>query len=193
MARYIGPQKKLDRRFGLLAESPVEPVRSKSHRRPRRKSEYGIRLEEKQKVKHIYGILERQFRRYFTRAQKNPSNTGFVLLQQLEKRLDNVIYRLGFVSTRRAARQIVNHGHVMVNGRRVDIPSYNVSEGDEIVLKEKILSIPMVIEHMKDTETVQVPPWLRRSGNMGTVIRELKDNDINEDIDIRLIIEYYSR
>jgi len=193
MARYTGPQKKRDRRFGLLQETIVEAPRSKTRRRPRRKSEYGIRLEEKQKVRHIYGVLERQFKRYFARAHKNPSNTGLVLMEQLEKRLDNVIYRLGFAPTRRGARQIVNHGHVTINGGRVDIPSYSVSPGEKIELKEHILAIPMVTESLENKEETQVPSWLRRSGNIGTVVRELTEDDIRDDVDIRLIIEYYSK
>ncbi|NCS32653.1 30S ribosomal protein S4 [bacterium] len=191
MARYTGPQTKRDRRFKLLPESMVEEPKTRG--RHSRKSEFGIRLEEKQKLKHIYGVLEKQFRRYFEQAQKTPMNTGLVLMQQLENRLDNVVYRLGFLPTRRAARQFVNHGNVLVNGKRIDVPSYNVKEGDKVTLKEKALSVPVVVQTLEDHDSTNVPAWLIRSGNIGTVRGILAEDDLRDDIDIQLIIEYYSR
>lgn len=189
MARYTGPRIKYKRRFKLLPESPA----GESHRDRRRKSDYGIRLEEKQKLKFIYGVLERQFRRYFARAIQESQNTGQVLLQLLETRLDNVVYRLGFARTRPQARQLVTHGHVLVDERKVDIPSYNVKVGQTITLVPPTLENLQVQEAMQKSSPDDLPAWLKRKGPVGKVGRLPKDKDLRDDIDINLIIEHYSR
>ena len=191
MARYTGAVIKKKKRFGLLAESPVEEKGKRKF--TKRKSPYGIRLEEKQKLKFIYGLLERQFRRYYNQARKNPSNTGVILMQLLEQRLDNVVYRLGFAATRRAARQLVCHGHIRVNDQKVDIPSYNVQVGDLITLKPKALEFVDVQKVLEETKEENTPGWLARKGPVGTVKSLPGEDDLRSDIDLQLIIEYYSR
>ncbi len=186
MSRYTGPITKKLRRFKLLPESPTET-------RGRRKSAYGVRLEEKQKLKFIYGVSEKQFRRYFSQAQKNPTNTGIILLQQLELRLDNVVYRLGFAKTRRAARQLVNHGHVLVDDQRVDIPSYRVNVGQTVTLKPQSLENAFVQEQLKGTKPEEFPNWITRKGPVGMIKSLPGADDLRDDIDLQLIIEYYSR
>jgi small subunit ribosomal protein S4 len=121
---------------------------------------YGMQLREKQKVKRIYGILEKQFRLYFEKAEKMKGITGENLLILLERRLDNVVYRLGFAASRRHARQLVSHGHVLVNNKKVDLPSYLTNPGDVITLKEKMLKSPIITELLEKVETRGLPPWL---------------------------------
>lgn len=178
-----------------MPESPQEEKtkgRTKGKRR-RKISDYGIRLREKQKLKFIYGVLERQFRRYFEKALKNPKDTGKVLLSLLECRLDNVLYRLGFAKTRRQARQLVTHGHVLVDDKKVDIASYNVKKGQIITLKQDSLTIPLVQESLKDNKPEQLAGWLERKGPVGRIKRVPEKDDLRVDIDISLIVEYYSR
>lgn len=189
MSRYTGPRTKYKKRFKLLPESPQE----KGHRRRRRKSDYGVRLDEKQKLKFIYDITEKQFRRYFKRARQQPADTGETLLRQLEMRLDNVVYRLEFASTRPQARQLVNHGHVLVNGEKVDIPSYNVGVGETVTLKPATLENPQVEELSEKLEAQDLSDWVERKGPVGKVARLPEDKDLRDDIDINLIIEFYSR
>ena len=193
MARYTGPKKKYLKKFGLLPESPQEEKTKARGKRRRKISDYGIRLREKQKLKFIYGVLERQFRRYFEKALRNPQNTGKILLSLLECRLDNVLYRLGFTKTRRQARQLVTHGHVLVDGKKVDIPSYNVKKGQTITLKQDSLAIPLVQESLKDNKLEQLASWLERKGPVGRVKKIPEKDDLRVDIDISLIVEYYSR
>lgn len=159
----------------------------------RRPSEYAVRFREKQKVKRMYGLLERQFKRFFKQASKSEGNTGTRLLQLLEMRLDNVVYRLGLALTRRAARQLVNHGHVTVNGGKVDIPSYITKVGDEVYLKpgsQKKEFAKILAEEAKKYKT---PSWLDKLANGGKVkmepAREMIDKGINENY----VVEYYSR
>lgn len=189
MARYIGPRTKLKRRFKLLPESPADEGR----RRGRRKSDYGIRLEEKQKLKFIYGVLEKQFRRCFAQASQEPRNTGQVLLQLLETRLDNVVYRLGFALTRPQARQLVAHGHVLVDEQKVDVPAYNVRAGQTVTLKPVTLENLSVQEAMQKSSAEDLATWLVRKGPVGKVERLPEGKDLRDDIDLNLIIEYYSR
>lgn len=198
MARHIGPVVKKQRRFGLLPDAPGVSgpgagFQGKKQSRPRRKSEYGVRLDEKQKLKFIYGILEKQFRRYFANAQKNPANTGTILLQQLELRLDNLVYRLGFAKTRPAARQLVNHGHVLVDNKKVDVASFQVQEGQIVTLKPSGLEILQVQEMLKETKPESLPTWLTRKGPVGMVKSQPGADDLRVDIDLQHIIEYYSR
>ena len=164
-------------------------------KRRRKESEYGIQLREKQKVKFIYGVLEKQFHSYFVRASKMPGITGENLMKILETRLDNVVFRLGFARTRKEARQTVRHGHFTVNGRRVDIPSYLVKPGDVIAVGEKYRDLLPIKEALIQSERFEVPGWLevdieKLSGNvLAMPSREQISGDINE----QLIVELYSK
>jgi len=156
---------------------------------------YGLQLREKQKAKRIYFTQEKQFRNYFERAARTRGVTGEVLLQQLERRLDNVVYRLGFAVARRQARQLVRHGHVHVNGKKVDIPSYQVSAGEEISVREKSSKL-ILVETAKDFASHQAPPaWLEvdRDAYKGRVVSLPTRNDINLPINEQLIVELYSK
>jgi small subunit ribosomal protein S4 len=206
MARYTGPKNRLSRREGV--DLNVHSVGSKSHaallkrlnvppgvhgQRGRRKvSDYGLQLREKQKVKRLYGMLERQFRRFFELARKWRGNTGDKFLQFLERRLDNTVFRMGIAPTRTLARQLVNHGHVRVNGNKVMTPSFLVSEGDVITLKPKSLDIPAV-RKMLDDKSITYPEWIERKGPVGKIVRLPERTDIKDDINEQLIIEFYSR
>jgi small subunit ribosomal protein S4 len=199
MARYTGPKHKLSRREGVnltgttsqrLADKLSAPERG---RRPRqRHSEYGLRLRAKQRVKLQYGMQERQFRRFVEEARRMSGPVGENLLQLLERRLDNAVYKLGLARTRPMARQLVSHGHVMVNDKRVDIPSYIVNPGDSIELRESALNMPIVQEELRNLHRL-VPPWLTREEKGGRVVghprREDSDAEIRED----LIVEFYAR
>lgn len=158
-------------------------------------SDYGIQLREKQKVKRIYGVLERQFRRYFEEAQKKKGVTGELLLQFLELRLDNIVYRLGFAANRRQARQLVNHGHIKVNGRVVNIPSYRVKAGDMIEVKEESRKIPFIEENISKVEHRGVPTWLELSPQefRGRVLNVPAREEIPLDVKESLIVELYSK
>jgi small subunit ribosomal protein S4 len=156
---------------------------------------YGLQLREKQKAKRMYFTQEGQFRNYFESAARSKGVTGELLLQQLERRLDNVVYRLGFAVARRQARQLVRHGHVTVNGRKVDIPSYQVHAGDEIAVREKSSKLA-VIEGAKEFASHQTPPtWLEidRDANKGRILALPKREDINLPINEQLIVELYSK
>jgi small subunit ribosomal protein S4 len=156
---------------------------------------YGLQLREKQKAKRIYFTQEKQFRNYFERAARTRGVTGEVLLQQLERRLDNVVYRLGFAVARRQARQLVRHGHVHVNGKKVDIPSYQVSAGEEVSVREKSNKL-VLVEMAKDFASHQAPPaWLEvdRDAYKGRVVSLPTRNDINLPINEQLIVELYSK
>jgi small subunit ribosomal protein S4 len=156
---------------------------------------YGLQLREKQKAKRIYFTQEKQFRNYFERAARTRGVTGVVLLQQLERRLDNVVYRLGFAVARRQARQLVRHGHVHVNGKKVDIPSYQVSAGEEVSVREKSNKL-VLVEMAKDFASHQAPPaWLEvdRDAYKGRVVSLPTRNDINLPINEQLIVELYSK
>ena len=156
---------------------------------------YGLQLREKQKAKRIYFTQEKQFRNYFERAARTSGVTGEVLLQQLERRLDNVVYRLGFAVARRQARQLVRHGHVQVNGKKVDIPSYQVTAGEEIAVRESSNKLAL-LEIAKDFASHQAPPaWLEvdRDGYKGRVVALPTRADINLPINEQLIVELYSK
>ena len=160
-----------------------------------KKSEYGLQLQEKQKVKFVYGILEKQFRMYYEKAERMNGNTGEILLSLVERRLDNVVYRLGYASTRREARQLVNHGHFTVNGKRVNIPSYLVKVGDVITVSEKSQSCTR-FKTMKEADAfVAAPKWLDRDKNnlQGTVAAMPARDDIDFEIEEHLIVELYSK
>jgi len=161
-----------------------------------KKSEYGLQLTEKQKVKFVYGILEKQFRMYYEKAERMNGNTGELLLSLIERRLDNVVYRLGFAATRREARQLVNHGHYTVNGKRVNIPSYLVSVGDVIAVCEKSCSTTR-FKMLKEADTfVVLPKWLELDA-ANNLVAKVVANPAREDIDLpieeHLIVELYSK
>lgn len=202
MARYLGPKHKICKRFRIplcgSTNCPALKSTTKSRprlrvRRQRKLSDYGVQLSEKQKTKAIYGVLEKQFRRYFEIATKKKTATGETLLQLLETRLDNVVYRLGFARTRRAARQLVSHGHVLINDKEVNIPSYQVKPQDLVTLTEKVLKNPQVVESLNLSKNGQIPTWLERKGPVGKVLRLPERAEIGEPITEHLIVEYYSR
>ncbi|MDO3651386.1 30S ribosomal protein S4, partial [Nocardia mangyaensis] len=169
MGRYLGPLTKVSRRLGVFIGGDLDSFQKRNfppgqHGRVqgrKKLSDYGIRLQEKQKLKFLYGGLrERQFRRYFEEASKKAGNTGTVLLQLLERRLDNVVYRLGFAKTRQQARQLVKHGHFLVNGKKVDIPSYRVDAGDIIEVREKSKKLAIFKENLENRDPRSIPKWL---------------------------------
>ena len=160
-----------------------------------KKSEYAMQLTEKQKVKFVYGMQERQFRSYYEKASRAEGNTGEVLLSMLERRLDNVVYRLGYASTRREARQLVNHGHFTVNGKRVNIPSFLVKVGDLVAVCEASVSKPRFKKMKEDDAFVAAPKWLDRDKNtlQGKVVAIPTKEDIDFEIAEHLIVELYSK
>jgi len=202
MARYTGPKQRLQRQIGedlglktnALKTAKRINVRPGQHglKRRRRLSDYGIQLKEKQKLKFIYGILEKQLKRLYSKAQNSKSGTGPAMLIFLERRLDNVVYRLGWAPTRAAARQLVAHNHVQINNKRMNIPSYLVEINDLVTLKKKATNIPAIAEVMNN-ETYATPEWLKRKHNIGKVTRFPERDEIKESIEEQLILEYYSR
>ena len=170
------------------------PVVPGQHGTARKKiSEYGLQLREKQKVRKTYGMLEKQFRLYYEKAVRSKESTGFALLKMLELRLDNVVYRLGLGMSRAEARQIVNHGHITVNGKKVNIPSYQVKVGDVIAVKENKANLEM-FKNLKDIK-VNTPKWLEMNNETltGKVLALPERDDIDLNIQEHLIVEYYSR
>jgi small subunit ribosomal protein S4 len=201
MARYTGPKRRLSRRAGLPLFGKDEAyiarkgaVAPGQHGNSRRKpSEYSVQLREKQKAKWMYGILERQFRKYFEQAARVKGATGEALLQQLERRLDNIVFRLGLAKSRNQARQFVTHGKVLVNGKKVDIPSYQVRAGDKVALKSDMLDNPQVLEALETVKAEELPDWLKRSGFTGEVKKIPSRSEITTPIAEQLIVEFYSR
>lgn len=201
MARYIGPKHKLCRRVGRpvcgAAKCPARkrPYRPGQHGpgRPQKLSEYGAQLLEKQKLRFTYGVMERQFRRYFEQARRSRGVTGEVLLQLLEQRLDTVFYRLGFARTMPAARQLVSHGHVTLNGRRVDIPSCQVKPGDIVGLTEKGRSMAVVQESLLLRRPVPAYLSLDEAAMAGRLERLPLREEIPVEADESLVVELYAR
>jgi small subunit ribosomal protein S4 len=207
VARYIGPKAKLSRREGtdLFLKSARRSLESKckldskpgQHGRTSgaRTSDYGNQLREKQKVKRMYGVLERQFRRYFAEADRRKGNTGETLLQLLESRLDNVVYRLGFASTRAEARQLVSHKAIVVNGNVVNIPSYQVKVGDVVSVREKAKKQVRIAEALSLAEQSGFPMWISVDAKkMEGSLKTLPDrSDFNQEVNESLIVELYSR
>lgn len=203
MARYTGPKSKISRRFGVAIFGPSKALERKNYgpgmhgpKGSRRKqSEYSVALAEKQKLRYQYGVLERQFRRYFGIASTRRGVTGEILLQLLETRLDNVVYRLGFANSRNAARQLVSHGHVQVNGRKVDISSFNVKPGDSITVKDKPQSRRLAAKNLELTQITPVPDWLTVDKDQftGQVSRIPTRDEIAPIVNEQLIVELYSR
>ncbi len=201
MARYTGPKQKIARRYRepLFGESKAlkrKPYPPGQHGRSRRrkKSDYGIRLNAKQKAKFIYGVLERQFRRFFALASKMEGNTGENLIKLLESRLDNVVYRMGFAPTRRAARQLVNHRHFRVNGRVVNIPSYLVKPGDIIEVREKSKDLEIIVDTLTSYNPRQYS-WVEvdKKEMKGKFLQYPERSEVPENIEERYIVEFYSR
>ena len=199
MARNMQP---IAKRCKALNLSPAAMgyAKKNTNRNPKgqmrkKQSEYALQLTEKQKVKFVYGIQERQFRNYYEKAERAEGNTGENLLTLVERRLDNVVYRLGFAATRRQARQMVNHGHFTVNGSRVNIPSYLVKSGDVIAVSEKSASNAFFKKLKEDDAFVAAPKWLDRDKNtlQGKVIAMPTKADIDFDIAVHLIVELYSK
>lgn len=207
MARYLGPKAKLSRREGsdLLLKSARRSISDKAkfdskpgqHGRTsgQRTSDFGLQLREKQKVKRTYGVLERQFRRYFEEADRRRGNTGANLLFLLEARLDNVVFRMGFASTRAEARQIVSHKAILVNGKSVNIPSYSVKAGDVIAVREKSKKQARVIEALELAKQIGFPAWVDVAVDKAEgVFKKSPDRDeFAADVNESLIVELYSR
>lgn len=197
MAKNMQPVLKRCKTLGI--EPGVMGIDKKSNRNPKqnrkKQSEYGIQLTEKQKVKFIYGVLEKQFRKYYVMATKRNGITGEMLLQILETRLDNVVFRLGLANTRREARQIVNHGHILVNGKKVNIPSYLVKQGDVITVKEKSRGSERMKEIVEVNASRLVPKWLDMDKNTftGKVVTLPARDDIDYEVEEHLIVELYSK
>ncbi|WP_298817138.1 30S ribosomal protein S4 [Chloroflexus sp.] len=206
MARYIGPVGKVSRRLGvgitekgqrILNKRPDPPGQHGAAARRRQSSDYGTQLLEKQKAKFIYGVLERQFRRLFEQASRRSGVTGEYLLSLLERRLDNVVYRLGFATTRAQARQLVNHGHIVVDGRKTNIPSYTVKVGQVIAVRPQSRS-RTYFKNLVDSGVLnkhRAPEWLRLNPAelSGTVVSLPRREDAEANINEQLIVEFYSR
>lgn len=204
MARYKGPRGKIVRKFGenifgnpkfdrLLAKKPYPPGQ---HGMKRKKvSDYALQLREKQKVKYMYGLLEKQFRRFFSKAERMKGVTGENLLQLLESRLDNTVYRLGFATTRAQARQMVLHRHIMVNGHVVNIPSFILKPGDVIQVKEKSRRLAMFHEALKRVDADRMLPWLEldKANMTGKFLDRPKREDIPVNVQESMIVELYSK
>ncbi|GLG02622.1 30S ribosomal protein S4 [Alicyclobacillus hesperidum subsp. aegles] len=208
MARYTGPVCRLCRREGIklylkgercfsekcaIDKRPYAPGQHGQGRK--RNSEYGSQLREKQKARRYYGVLESQFERYYEEAARRRGVTGETLLSLLESRLDNVVYRLGFAASRAEARQIVRHGHIEVNGRRVDIPSFLVREGDVVAVREKSRDNGRIKELAEVIGNRTIPAWLQLDAEKlsGKVLRKPEREEIDTPVAEQMIVEYYSR
>jgi len=200
MARYTGPAYKKSRRLNFstlengkdLARRPYAPGQHGNDRR-KKLSEYGVQLQEKQKVRTMYGLNEKQFHRLFDKASKMKGVTGENMLRLLESRLDNVVYRMGLANTRRGARQVVNHGHITVNGVKVNIPSYSCKPGDVIAVKETSLDHAAIKEALGNKHSI--PAFVSFDANKmtGTYVRYPERSELNSEINEALIVEYYNR
>jgi small subunit ribosomal protein S4 len=203
MGRYTGPKTKVARRYGVPLFGPSKSLERKNYppgmhgpKGSRRKqSDYAVALGEKQKLRYQYGLLEKQFRRIFQTALRRRGVTGETLLQLLETRLDNIVFRLGLANTRSAARQLVSHGHVMVNGRGVNIASYNVKAGDEVMIKDRPKSRQLALRNLELTQIAPVPDWLiaNRDALSGKVARIPVRDEMQPMVNEQLIVELYSR
>lgn len=207
MARYTGPKCRLCRREGkklflkgarcYSPKCPIErrggvPPGQHGQKRQRRMSDYGLQLREKQQTKRFYGVKERQFRKYFEEASEHTAKTGEKLLQILETRLDNSVFRLGLAPSRSVARQLISHGHVMVNSRVVDVPSYRVSPKEVITFKPAALRLDEVKKALAEKDR-EIPGWLERKGAAGRVVRFPEREEIDVETDESMIVEFYSR
>lgn len=199
MARYTGPAFKKSRRYGFSTLESGKELRKRTsapgqHGTSRKKlSEYGVQLQEKQKVKFMYGLTEKQFRKTFDEAGKKKGMHGVNFLIMLESRLDNLVYRMGMAKTRRASRQLVNHGHILVNGKRVNIPSYQVKPGDVISVKESSMNHPVINECVEmDSKKVSFITFDSKKKE-GTYVRYPEREELNAEINESLIVEFYNR
>ena len=197
MAKNTQPVLKRCKTLGL---SPAVLGYSKSRKRQpkqsrRKQSEYGMQLNEKQKVKFIYGVLEKQFHAYYEKAERKQGITGEILLQELERRLDNVVFRMGFANTRREARQLVNHAHFTVNGKRVNIPSYQVKPGDVVAVSEKSRSTTKFKSLLEENGKKACPKWIEKANDSfeGKIVAMPARDDIDYDVAEHLIVELYSK
>ena len=197
MAKNTQPVLKRCKTLGL---SPAVLGYSKSTKRQpkqsrRKQSEYGMQLNEKQKVKFIYGVLEKQFHAYYEKAERKQGITGEILLQELERRLDNVVFRMGFANTRREARQLVNHAHFTVNGKRVNIPSYQVKPGDVVAVSEKSRSTTKFKSLLEENGKKACPKWIEEANDSfeGKIVAMPARDDIDYDVAEHLIVELYSK
>ena len=206
MARYLGPKLKLSRREGtdLFLKSGVRAIESKCKidtapgqhgARRGRLSDYGVQLREKQKVRRMYGVLEKQFRNYYKEAARLKGNTGENLLQLLEQRLDNVVYRIGFSSTRAEARQLVSHKAILVNGKVVNVPSFNVTADDVVSVREKAKKQARIVAALELADQREKPVWIEVDNKKmeGTFKRVPERTDLSADINEQLIVELYSK
>ncbi|MEA1952825.1 MAG: 30S ribosomal protein S4 [Campylobacterota bacterium] len=208
MARYRGPVERLERRLGvdlglkgerrLAGKSALEkrPYAPGQHGQRRTKiSEYGLQLQEKQKAKFMYGVSEKQFRALYKTANSSDGNTGSILIQLLEQRLDNVVYRMGFATTRASARQFVNHGHILVDGKRVDIPSYRVKVGQKIEIREKSKTNVQIVRAVELTNQTGMVEWvdMDKEKLFGLFTRIPEREEIAIPVEERLIVELYSK
>ncbi len=206
MSRPLGPKCKICRREKMklflkgercYTQCPIDkkgavpPGQHGLKASTRRMSDYGRQLREKQKVKRIYGLSERQMKNYFQKAVKIRQATSEALLQLLESRLDNVLYRLGFVNSRYLARQLVSHKHVLIDGKKVNIPSYQLKKGQTVTLGTKALKLDLIKKAL--AEKTKVPAWLKKKAAVGQMLRLPQRDEIEGDIDDQLIVEYYSR
>jgi len=208
MSRYRGPVEKLERRLGaslalkgerrLAGKSAIDkrPYAPGQHGQRRSKvSEYGLQLREKQKAKFMYGVNEKQFRRLFFDANRAQGNTGENLIQLLERRLDNAVYRMGFATTRRFARQLVTHGHILVDGKKVDIPSYRVKPGQKIEIREKSRNNPQIVRAIELTAQTGIVPWVDvdKDKMFGIFTRIPEREEVVIPVEERYIVELYSK
>lgn len=208
MSRYTGPLEKLERRLGvslslkgerrLAGKSAIDkrPYAPGQHGQRKAKiSEYGLQLREKQKAKFMYGVSEKQFRRLFAEAARKDGNTGALLVTFLEQRLDNVVYRMGFATTRRFARQLVTHGHILVDGKRVDIPSYRVKAGQKVEITEKSKENPQITRAIELTNQTGIVAWVdvEKEKKYGIFTRIPEREEVVIPVEERLIVELYSK
>lgn len=206
MARYLGPKCKLARREGtdlylksarraLSDKCKMESAPGQHGAKKPRLSDYGLQLREKQKIRRIYGVLERQFRRYFAEAERRKGSTGELLLQLLESRLDNVVYRMGFASTRAEARQLVSHKAIVVNGQVVNIPSFQVKAGDVVAIREKAKKQVRIQEALNLATQIGMPAWVSVDATkMEGIFKNMPDRaELYSDINEQLVVEFYSK
>ncbi len=203
MARYTGPKTKVSRRFNVMLGGSAKAFERKNYRpgmhgpkgSRRKVSDYALALAEKQKLRFQYGVLEKQFRRYFHIALNKRGVTGETLLQLLETRVDNVVFRMGFAKTRAAARQMVSHGHVQINGRKLDVSSANLKPGDKVLIKDVQGSRRLAQRSMDQTAVVPVPDWVMvdKDNFSGEVVRIPTRDEINPIANEQLVVELYSR
>ena len=202
MARYTGPTTRINRRFRMAIFPPNKAYERKPYppgrqgaRHRRKEKEYGIGLDEKQKLRYLYGITEKQFHRTFERAKGQRGITGDIFLRMLTMRLDNIVYTLGFAKTRAAARQFVNHGHICVNGSKVNISSYETKPGDTIEVKAATSSRQLATRWLEESRARTVPNWLtcQEDALHGTINRHPNRDELEQGINVQIIVEFYSR